>query len=152
MNRSVYLSGRASVGDIIVLPIEESVSPDVEKRNPLLDEIFAPDENGLLLGDLKHFLNNKTNSEVRQFIEQQLLQERSTGSNPLNVSDEVLNKMRSVITDDDIAFFSRGSDETVEQYAGRVAHYFAKQRSENLAKNYYAKEKERLSKLGYNFD
>lgn len=152
MLRNLYLKGKANISDIVYLPIDEPKKVENDEMHPLLKMIFQPDEKGNLQGDLTHYINNNTNPEVKAFIESQLMQDNKTGSNPLHISDEVLNKMRSVITDDDIARFSRNADESPEKYAYRIGEYFAKQRSENLAKNYYAKEKARLQSLGYDFD
>lgn len=152
MLRKDYLIGRSNIGVLVYIPVKPAPVNEVKDSNPLLDFIFAPDERGRLNGDILHYLSEKTNPEVRQFIEMQLMRDNKTGSNPLGLSDEVINKMRSVITDDDVARFSRNSDETAEAYSRRIGNYFAKERANNASKAYYEREKARLQDLGYAFD
>lgn len=153
MDRKSYLLGRKSITNIDFVPVvKQQEEVEVNERNPLLDFIFAPDSRGCLVGDLAHYMGANTNAEVRQFIEQNLMREHQSGSNPLGFDDATLNHMKSVIGDDEVALFSRGHEETQEQYAQRIGNYFAKQRSENVAKASYAREKARLEKLGYTFD
>ena len=150
MLRKDYLAGRGIVID--TLPIEnQPEEKDVSSIPDLLKIIFAPDERGCLTGDINLFVNSNTNPEIRQFIESQLMNE-NPHSKGLSLSDDVLNKMRSVITDDDIARFTRNHDEDVNAYAYRIGSYFQKERLDNLSKARYAREKKRLESLGYNFD
>lgn len=150
MLRKEYLFGRCQIID--TLPIEnQPCESDVSNLPDLLKIIFSPDERGCLTGDISLFVNSNTNPEIRQFIESQLMNENS-GNNGLSISDDVLNKMRSVISDDDIARFTRNHDEDVNAYAYRIGSYFQKERLDNLSKARYIREKKRLESLGYNFD
>lgn len=152
MFRSDMLNGRRSIVNIEFVECVGNKPAEVVKRNPLLDLIFAPDDRGALLGDIYHYLGENTNPEVRQFIEQQLLRENNGSSSSLSIPDDVLNKMKSTITDDDIAFFSRDHNETPEQYAYRVGKYFAEEKAKNVANAKFEREKARLESLGIKFD
>lgn len=153
MNRIEMLNGRLSIGSISFVPMKERDLPETKKNNPLMDLIFCPDENGFLDGDLSHFLNDKTNPEIKAFIESQLLLENSdSSSSSLSIPDDVLNKMKSTISDDDIAFFSRDHNETPEQYAYRVGKYLHEEKAKNFAKAKFEREKSRLESLGIKFD
>lgn len=152
MFRSDMLIGRRSIVNLQFVECAPNKPAEVVKRNPLLDLIFAPDERGALLGDISHYLGENTNPEVRQFIEQQLLRENNGSSSNMSIPDDVLNKMKSTITDDDIAFFSRDHNETAEQYAYRVGKYFAEEKAKNVANAKFEREKARLESLGIKFD
>ena len=150
MNRKDMLIGLSS-SSVVSLPFKGEEKPNVEETNPLLDLIFQPNERGCVVGDLSMYMSEKTRPEVRQFIEQQLMSQSSDGKG-LNVSDEILNKVRSVINDDDVAKFSRNHGESAEQYALRIGSYFSEEKAKNVAKVKFNREKQRLEKLGFNFD
>lgn len=115
------------------VPNEEKIPEQPDKNKALLDLIYGVDENtGLPCGDLSMYLSPKTNPEVRNFIEMNLMRDNSDGKSQVSIPNEVLNQMRATITDDDIARFSRGGDESREDYALRV-------------RNYLDSEKERIS-------
>lgn len=153
MNRLEMLNGRLSVGNVSFVPMKERAIPETKSDNPLMNLIFSPDENGFLDGDLSHFLSEKTNAEVKAFIESQLLRENSNvSSSSLSIPDDVLNKMKSTISDDDIAFFSRDHNETAEQYAYRIGKYLHEEKAKNVAKVKFEREKSRLESLGIKFD
>lgn len=152
MNRLEMLDGRLSVGNVSFVPIKERDLPEIKSSNPLMDLIFSPDEKGFLDGDLSHFLNDNTNPEVKAFIESQLLRENSDSSSSLSIPDDFLNKMKSTITDDDIAFFSREHSESPEQYAYRIGKYLHEEKAKNFAKAKFEREKSRLESLGIKFD
>lgn len=152
MNRIEMLNGRLSVGNVSFVPMKERALPETKSDNPLMNLIFSPDENGFLDGDLSHFLSEKTNPEVKAFIESQLLRENSDSSSSLSIPDDVLNKMKSTISDDDIAFFSREHNETPEQYAYRIGKYLHEEKAKNFAKAKFEREKSRLESLGIKFD
>ena len=150
MNRKDMLIGLSS-SSVEYLPFKGEEKPNVDETNPLLDLIFQPNERGCVVGDLSMYMSEKTNPEVRQFIEQQLMSSSSDGKG-LNVSDEVLNKVRSVISDEDIAKFSRNHGESQEQYALRIGSYFSDEKAKNVAKAKFDREKKRLEDLGFKFD
>ena len=111
----------------------ESVSDDRYdvhlSDNQLLDYIFGLDPvTQLPVGDLSIYLGDKANPEVRQFIELNLLQERSDEKGLFSFPDEVVNKYKSVITDDDIVAFTRNHGETREEYADRMKLYFLQEK------------------------
>ena len=83
-----------------------------DKDKALLDLIFSRDTvNGIPCGDLAIYLGDKANPEVKRFIEMNLLQP-SVDTGGVDMSTEMTNQIRSSITDDDIARFSRGRDES----------------------------------------
>lgn len=122
-----------------------------DKDKALLDLIFAKDPvNGIPCGDLAIYLSDKANPEVKRFIELNLLQ--SVDSAGPDLPSDVTNKIRSSISDDDIARFSRGRDETKEEYAVRLRKWFdderERRRKEFDLKRFedeYKRAKERLS-------
>ena len=106
------------------VPSEEKVSEQPDKDKALLALIYGVDETtGLPCGDISMYLSPKTNPEVRSFIEMNLMRDNSDGKSQVSIPNEVLNQMRSTITDDDVARFSRGADESREDYALRVRNY-----------------------------
>lgn len=120
------------------------VDEDVNDPNQaLLDMIFAVDEStGLPQGDLSVFLGDKANPEIRNFIQSQLLQERSDVHGLSGLSTEVTNKFRE-LPDDDIAFFSRNHNESRQEYADRLRLYFAQERE----KRSRAKKQAQIDKM-----
>lgn len=132
------------VGSINKLFVEKT---DVSsKYEQLLNLIYGADIHGLPQGDLSIFYNKNANPEVKRFIEDNLFIEHdSASSSPLSLPQDVMNRYRETITDDDIARFSRDSNESREQYASRLRNYFIEQRFENWKK----KEQKRINeKLG----
>lgn len=119
--------------DIEYLPMPElqsQLSDTVQQENPLMDYIFGINpETGLPNGDLAFYLGKNTRPEIRTFIETNLMVDMSNiGQSPLDLPTEVVNKMRSTITDDDIAQFSRNHDETREEYASRIKTWLENER------------------------
>lgn len=133
-----------SQGKITYLP---KVSDVRKKEDPLMDYIFGVNPvTGLPTGDLAIYLSDKANPEVRQFIEMNLLKDNpSTDVPALSMPDDVVNKYRSVITDDDVAQFSRNHDETRDEYAERMRNWFADERERNFQKNRVEKFKKMMS-------
>ena len=151
MTRNDMIVGRLSVRNIETIPSNPRPQPDVKEDNPLLSLIFAPDERGCLNGDLSQFLSDKTNPQVREFIQSQLMIE-NPDEKGLSLNTDVINKMRGVVNDDDIARFSRNHGESPEQYAMRIGSFFSEERAKNVAKAKFNREKARLEKLGFKFD
>ena len=151
MTRNEMIKGRLSVSDIKTIPAKDSPDSNIKESNPLLDLIFAPDERGCLNGDLSQFLSDKTNPQVREFIQSQLMIE-NPDEKGLSLNADVINKMRGVVNDDDIARFSRNHGESPEQYAMRIGSFFSEERAKNVAKAKFNREKSRLEKLGFKFD
>lgn len=93
--------------------VEEEFYPSPESQfDIILNEIFSVDPvSGLPKGDIAYYLTDNGNPQVREWIKNNLLQPRSilTGADPSKVSDDL------------IAEFSRGADETNEAYAMRLA-------------------------------
>lgn len=105
--------------------IEEDVVPSPESQLDLiLNEIFSVDPvSGMPKGDIAYYLGENGNVQVREWIKNNLLQPRSvlTGADPQRVSDDL------------IAEFSRGADETNEAYAMRLSS-IRSEAEENLRK------------------
>lgn len=109
------------------------------KKEELFDFIFSADPvTGVPQGDLAIYLGDKANPEIKAFIQNELMSERSDSSDGMNLPDEVINKFRS-LSDDDVALFSRNHNESREEYANRLRLYFAKERADRVAK---AKQRE----------
>lgn len=115
-----------------VNPCLESDVPD--KNSQLLDLIFTSENGRLPSGDISYFLGEKANPQVREFIKQNLMLERSDGAQGVNLSQSQINAFRKCITDDDIAKFSRNSDESKEEYALRLKSYLHEERFQRYLK------------------
>lgn len=95
------------------LPVEQ-MCDDVTQESefePLLREIFSVDpETGICRGDIQYFMSKTANPQVKAFIEQVLFAPRSVreGYDPAKISDDL------------IVEFSRGSNESIEDYGKRM--------------------------------
>ena len=131
MNRFLNFANRLEPQDNLlksVAPKNENVDV-LNKDSQLLDYIYAIDPQSCMpSGDLAIYLGDKANPEIRQFIELNLLNENPNTDSPMSLPDEVVNKMKGVIKDDDIAFFTRNHNETREEYADRLKLYFLKEK------------------------
>lgn len=118
---------------------------DVKDKNAqLLDYIFHIDPNtGVPRGDLALFLGENTNSEVKQFIEMNLLKDNVQETTSVSIPNDILNKMRETINDDDIAYFSRNDGESSDAYAERLHQYFEDEKYKNALR----RETNRLKKI-----
>lgn len=121
----ISLVGKKSLGFTIYdqikdvdFPQSKPVDPDDEKKSPddvIFDEIFAVDPVTLLPdGDIACFMSENTSESVRSFIAQNLLHENG-GLSDMSKFDG--------LSDDDIAEFTRGGDETIESYRSRLVSY-----------------------------
>ena len=112
------------------LVVKEPNCPEIDKDvNSLLNYIFGTDPNsGLPVGDLSIYLGKKCNPQVKEFIQANLMLENAQPDVSINMPDDVVNKFRSVISDDDIAFFSRNHGESREEYSDRLRLYFEDQK------------------------
>lgn len=63
-------------------------------------------------GDIAQYLSDKTNPDIKQFIELQLLR-------PNNISSDASADF-SALSDDDIAEFTRGVNESLSSYRSRI--------------------------------
>lgn len=115
--------------------------PDVKSSvDILLDRIYAYNPAlGRADGDISVFLSDKANPEVKAFIQQNLLKDFTTNDSALSIPQELRNKLSGKITDDDIEKFSRGIDESREEYADRLKSFFDYCRYQNA----YNKEMKR---------
>lgn len=132
MNRILNYALRTSQFDsmhFIDGEIMDSPSVDVkDTHSQLLDYIFGTNPvTGQATGDIAAFMSDKTNPEVRAFIETQLMRESVSSDGIKNLPTDVLNKFRSV-SDDDVALFSRNHDEGLDEYVNRVRLHFANER------------------------
>lgn len=105
--------------------VDEQVVPSPESQfDIILNEIFSVDPvSGLPKGDVAYYLSDNGNPQVRDWIKNNLLQPRAvlTGADPQRVSDDL------------IAEFSRGADESNEAYAMRLSS-IRSEAEENLRK------------------
>lgn len=108
---SMYSGIKDANEPVIVLP--DYVPNDSELDN-VLREIFSVDERtGLPKGDLAYYLSPDGNPTVKQWLENNLLKPRSSRGE--NIAD---------LTDDMIAEYHRGSDESVLDYQARLIGYY----------------------------
>lgn len=99
-------------------PQHKPVDPEDEKKSPddiIFDEIFSVDPITLLPdGDIACFMSENTSDSVRSFISQNLLRENGSLSDTTKFEG---------LSDDVIAEFTRGGDETIESYRSRLVDY-----------------------------
>lgn len=147
MNKLLDFSNRLSPQEnIISTPVEDNESDVKEQNEVLLDYIYGLDPvTSLPCGDLAIYLGDKANPEIRNFIELNLMKERVDDKGSLSLPNDVLNKMRSVITDDDIAAFSRHHGESKEEYADRIKLYFLQEKKKRRDVAYRKKVEELLN-------
>ena len=118
---------------VYVDPPQEKVSEvKVDERERLLNFIYS--ENPIThhpQGDIAIFLSEKANPEVKAFIQQNLMTDNVTEETLLTADESLVNRMKAVITDDDIARFSRNIGESREEYAYRIRQFMDDVKSEN---------------------
>lgn len=94
------------------------VDPEDERKSSddvIFDEIFSVNPVTLLPdGDIACFMSENTSEAVRSFIAQNLLRENGVVSDTTKFDG---------LSDDDIAEFTRGGDETIESYRSRLVSY-----------------------------
>lgn len=104
----------AEAYDIERLPIEDSNIVLESDLKPIFDEIFSVDPiTGNPRGDIAYFLSKDGNPQVKAFIESALFSQRSDDSlrDPEKFSDDL------------IVEYSRKDNESVKDYASRLASY-----------------------------
>lgn len=134
MNRVYSYNNRHSITfDVVDGVVMDAPSDVVDKNQQLLDLIFMNDPvTGMPTGDLAVFTNEKANPEIKRFIELNLLHENPDVGSSLNLPDDISNKYRGTITDDDIALFSRNHDESREDYANRMRQWFVDEKRKRM--------------------
>lgn len=99
-------------------PQPKPVEPEDEKKSAddvIFDEIFSVDPVTLLPdGDIACFMSENTSESVRNFISQNLLNENGGLSDTSKFDG---------LSDDVIAEFTRGGDESIEHYRNRLVSY-----------------------------
>ena len=91
--------------------IDPEYIPTDSDMDRILKEIYSVDENsGLPIGDLAFYLSPDGNPQIKAWLENNLLKPRAAA------------RGTSVdgVTDDMIAEFAKGSNETAEDYAARL--------------------------------
>lgn len=115
-------------------PLDAPVSDVKKKDSQLLNYIYSVNPvTGLPQGDLAVYLGDKANPQIRAFIEMNLLQETENSKSCFRLPDEVINKFREHISDDDIAAFSRNHGETKEEYADRMKLYMLQEKQKRAS-------------------
>lgn len=136
MNRSKVYARRFDVLGIERIDFEKKPCVETpDKNKQLLDLIFASDSDGVISGDIFAYMSEKTNPQIRQFIQENLLYEHSS-ERGLQMSTEQSNARMSM-SDDDIAIYSRDDGESVEEYANRLHSMFSEQRRQAYFKRRY---------------
>lgn len=138
MNRLLLFSQRLvpQIGASSV-SVDDKLADVKDKDSQLLDYIYALNPvSGLPQGDLAVYLGDKANPQIKAFIQANLMNEISEGKSEMNLSQDVLNKFRETISDDDIAAFSRNHGESKEEYADRMKLYFLKEKQKRSKQRY----------------
>ena len=122
---------------------------DVSKKDSqLLDYIYSINPvNGLPQGDLAVYLGDKANPKIKEFIQLNLLHENVDSKSGVSIPQDVLNKFREVITDDDIAAFTRNHGESKEEYADRMKLYMLQEKTRRSEERVAKARKEFLDSL-----
>lgn len=96
------------------VPVEDKGEEFVSLQNPLLEVIYAPDEKtGLPSSDIAVFMSPKTSSEVRQYIQQNLMQ----------TVTPVKSQFVSDVDFETAVSLQRGMSESLSDYASRVSAF-----------------------------
>lgn len=91
--------------------VDPDYIPTDSDMDRILKEIYSVDENsGLPIGDLSYYLSPNGNPQVKAWLENNLLKPRAAA---LGTSVEG-------VTDDMIAEYSKGSNESAEDYTARL--------------------------------
>lgn len=86
----------------------------------MLDEIFSVDPvSGFPKGDIQYYLSSEGNPQIKQWLENNLLRPRMSGSQTLEG-----------VTDDIRAEFSRKSGESVDDYQSRLMSLYDSAKAE----------------------
>lgn len=158
MNRIISFSRRHSacrVGNFLPSAVIDASADVKDADSALFDAIYTADPNtGLPSGDIAVFLSEKTNPQVRMFIEQKLMNPRA--ENPgLSLEQEIVNKFGQM-SDDDISYFSRNHGESAEEFQDRIRLFMENQKREIAEKKKNAKLrkvlKDAADKAGVNLE
>ena len=149
MNRLMLFSQRLQPQTGVESKPMDAPASDVKKKDSqLLNYIYSVNPvTGLPQGDLVVYLGDKANPQIRAFIEMNLLQETENSKSGFKLSDEVINKFREHISDDDIAAFSRNHGETKEEYADRMKLYMLQEKQRRAESAIAKRNKEFLDSL-----
>lgn len=90
---------------------------DNSELNRLLSLIFKPDETGSIQGDIGFVLNDKVDPQIVNFIKNQLL---------FDTSSHVQAPLPSWMSDEDALVMRRDANETMDEYATRMAEHMIK--------------------------
>lgn len=114
-NKALGFTQYAQIADYEFDPGKCDPIPDDERKSStdlLLDEIFAVNPlTKLPDGDIACFVNENTSESVRQYILANLVKDNGEKSDTSGYDG---------ISDDDIAEFTRGIDESVSSYRDRI--------------------------------
>lgn len=143
MNRSEVYSRRFDILDVERIDFAELPCVETpDKNKALLDLIFASDSDGVISGDISAYMSEKTNPQIRQFIQDNLLYEHPVERGLLMSTDQ--SNKRMFMSDDEIATYSRDDGESVEEYANRLHSMFSEQRRQAYFKRRYEALKNKL--------
>ena len=120
-NKALGFTQYAQIADYEFDPGKCDPIPDDERKSStdlLLDEIFAVNPlTKLPDGDIACFVNENTSESVRQYILSNLVKDNGEISDTSGYDG---------ISDDDIAEFTRGIDESVSSYRDRIVSVLKK--------------------------
>lgn len=102
----------------------------VENQDPnksLFDIVFSVDpRTNLPQGDLAIYMSDKVSPEVKRFIELNL-------HSPVSIDADGRGDYRA-LSDDDIAMFTRGADESISSYRSRLFDFVKANQAQELVK------------------
>lgn len=102
----------------------------VENQDPnksLFDIVFSVDpRTNLPVGDLSIWMSDKVSPEVKRYIEMNL-------HSPVSIDADGSGEYRN-LSDDDIATFTRSSDESISDYRSRLFDFVKSNQAQELAK------------------
>ena len=107
-NMSMFAGCEPVAHNGVVDPEYITTDSDMDR---ILKEIYSVDENsGLPIGDLAYYLSPNGNPQVKSWLENNLLKPRAAA----------LGSSVEGVTDDMIAEFAKGSNESAEDYTARL--------------------------------
>lgn len=113
-------------GALDMQSVGEIVEPDYPSNDTIegqiLREIYSPNEDGMMEGDIAKFLSNKVRPELKEFILNNLLQSHSPVRSQLPTDG---------LTDDEIIALSPSVYDSFDSYSSRVRDYLNTQFHEN---------------------
>lgn len=112
---SKYLVGQVLPSNFLDVPEIEKVHKEVSANDAILSAIYAVDPiSKLPTGDISAYVSDKTSPDVKRYILENLM---------IDTSGYVVPAAPRELSDDDVMFLTRRSDESRETYLSRINKY-----------------------------